>query len=121
MSQSRQRSGRTTPTALPAPNAQVVQFLDEFDAFLAAARGLAGGTRRKYGRFVRHFLHEWTSGDQLEWQNLSAASRTASPSVADCFSALSTTSTPRVLSGHRPSLVDILREAKPDCGRNAHY
>ncbi|MDF3118477.1 MULTISPECIES: tyrosine-type recombinase/integrase [Burkholderia cepacia complex] len=72
MSQLRQRSGRTTVTTLPAPNAQVSQFLDEFDAFLETVRGLAGGTRRKYGRFVRHFLHEWISGAPLEWQHLSA-------------------------------------------------
>ncbi|MDR6504122.1 site-specific recombinase XerD [Burkholderia ambifaria] len=72
MSQSRPRSGRPTPTALPAPNAEVAQFLDEFDAFLDAVRGLAGGTRRKYVRFVRHFLHEWISDAPLQWQHLSA-------------------------------------------------
>ncbi|WP_185453542.1 tyrosine-type recombinase/integrase [Ralstonia sp. SET104] len=72
MSQSRKRSSRTTSTALPAPHAQVAQFLDEFEAFLATVRGLAGGTRRKYGRFVKHFLYEWTSGVQPEWHHLSA-------------------------------------------------
>lgn len=72
MAQSRRRSGRTTSTAPQAPNPQVAQFLDEFDVFLDAVRGLAGGTRRKYGRFVRHFLHEWISGAPFEWQHLSA-------------------------------------------------
>jgi len=72
MSQSRPRSGRPTPAALPAPNAEVAQFLDEFDAFLDAVRGLAGGTRRKYVRFVRHFLHDWISDAPLQWQHLSA-------------------------------------------------
>lgn len=72
MSQSRKRSGRTASTAPPAPHAQVTQFLEEFDAFLATVRGLAGGTRRKYGRFVKHFLDGRTSGAPLEWQQPSA-------------------------------------------------
>ncbi|GLU31063.1 tyrosine-type recombinase/integrase [Trinickia caryophylli] len=72
MSQLRPRSSRPTPKALPAPSAEVAQFLDEFDAFLDTVRGLAGGTRRKYVRFVRHFLHEWISDAPLQWQHLSA-------------------------------------------------
>ena len=28
------------------------EFLSEFDAYLGAVKGLAEGTRRKYGRFV---------------------------------------------------------------------
>lgn len=72
MSQSRPRSGRPTPTAPLAPNAEVAQFLDEFDAFLDTVRGLAGGTRRKYVRFVRHFLREWIADTPLQWQHLSA-------------------------------------------------
>jgi len=72
MSPSRPRSGRPILAVLPAPNAEVAQFLDEFDTFLDAVRGLAGGTRRKYVRFVRHFLHEWIADTPLQWQHLSA-------------------------------------------------
>lgn len=71
MSQSRPRSGRPTPKVLSAPDAEVAQFLDEFDAFLDAVRGLAGGTRRKYVRFVRHFLLEWISDAPMQWPHLS--------------------------------------------------
>lgn len=72
MAQSRGRSGRITSTAPPASNPQVARFLDEFDAFLEGVRDPAGGTRRKYGRYVKYFLDESISGAPLEWQHLSA-------------------------------------------------
>jgi site-specific recombinase XerD len=47
------------------------EFLSEFDAYLGAVKGLAEGTRRKYGRFVRGFLDVWCSDDPPNWQDLS--------------------------------------------------
>ena len=47
------------------------EFLSEFDAYLGAVKGLAGGRRRKYGRFVQGFLDVWCSDDPPNWQDLS--------------------------------------------------
>lgn len=66
-----QQTSRSPPEISSAPNAHVDQFIHEFDTFLEVARGLTHGTRRKYCRFVRSFLSEWTgSGCALDWPHL---------------------------------------------------
>ncbi|MEK7911973.1 hypothetical protein, partial [Burkholderia multivorans] len=55
------RSRWTRLTALAAPNAQVSRFLDVFDAFVEAVRGLADGSHLKYGLLAKQSLLEWMS------------------------------------------------------------
>ncbi|SPS02899.1 tyrosine-type recombinase/integrase [Cupriavidus taiwanensis] len=62
------KDGSATP-ALSISSAS--EFLSEFDAYLGAAKGLAEGTRRKYGRFVQGFLDGWCGDSPPNWQDLS--------------------------------------------------
>jgi site-specific recombinase XerD len=52
-------------------SARAAEFLSEFDAYLGTAKGLADGTRRKYGRFVQGFLDRWYGDSPPNWQDLS--------------------------------------------------
>ncbi|WP_158660628.1 site-specific integrase [Paraburkholderia hospita] len=52
-------------------SARAAEFLSEFDAYLGTAKGLAEGTRRKYGRFVQGFLDGWCGDSPPNWQDLS--------------------------------------------------
>ncbi|MGF6298267.1 hypothetical protein OKW42_001597 [Paraburkholderia sp. WC7.3d] len=64
MTQSEPLRGKECPVTLLPSNTTAAQFLSEFDAYLGAVKGLAEGTRRKYGRFVQRFLDGWC-GDSL--------------------------------------------------------
>ncbi|CAB3745565.1 hypothetical protein LMG24238_07692 [Paraburkholderia sediminicola] len=52
-------SGLECPETLMPSITSAAQFLSELNSYLGTVRGLAEGTRRKYGRFVQRFLDEW--------------------------------------------------------------
>src|SRR5258708_3536165 len=60
------RSKECPETLLPS-----VQFLSEFNSYLGTVRGLAEGTRRKYGGFVQRFLDGWCGDSPPNWKDLS--------------------------------------------------
>lgn len=71
MTHPEQLRGTEYPEARLPSITTAVQFLSEFDSYLGAVRGLAQGTRRKYGRFVQRFLDGWCGNSPPNWQDLS--------------------------------------------------
>jgi site-specific recombinase XerD len=63
--------GKECPETLLPSITTAVLFLSEFDSYLGTVRGLAEGTRRKYGRFVQSFLDGWCGDSPPNWQDLS--------------------------------------------------
>jgi site-specific recombinase XerD len=59
------------PEALLPSITSAAQFLSELNSYFATVRGLAEGTRRKYGRFVQRFLDGWCGDGPPNWQDLS--------------------------------------------------
>jgi len=71
MAQSELVRCRECPATLLPSITTAAQFLSEFDAYLGTAKGLAEGTRRKYGRFVQGFLNGWCGDSPPNWRALS--------------------------------------------------
>jgi site-specific recombinase XerD len=71
MTHPEQLRGTEYPEARLPSITTAVQFLSEFDSYLGAVRGLAQGTRRKYGRFVQRFLAGWCGDSPPNWHDLS--------------------------------------------------
>ncbi|MFS8978573.1 tyrosine-type recombinase/integrase [Cupriavidus necator] len=72
MVQSELARGKDGPATLVLSISSAAEFLSEFDAYLGAAKGLAEGTRRQYGRFVQGFLDGWCGDRPPNWQGLSS-------------------------------------------------
>ncbi|AQV99348.1 hypothetical protein BJN34_36485 (plasmid) [Cupriavidus necator] len=71
MAQSELARGKEGSATLVPSNTSAAEFLSELDAYLGTAKGLAEGTRRKYGRFVQGFLDGWCGDSSPNWQDLS--------------------------------------------------